>query len=356
MRLMLLPGDGIGPEIGAGLRHVLSAANDRFGLGLTLETAEVGLAALTKAGTTLPETVLEAARGCEGIILGPLSTYEYPPASEGGINASAAFRKELDLYANIRPARTRPGVRAAASDMDLVVVRENTEGFYADRTMFAGSGEFMPTEDLALALRKVSRAGSARIARQACELAMRRAKRLTIVHKANVLKLTDGLFHKTASKVAEEYREIEVDEVLVDAAASLLVRQPSRFDVIVTTNMFGDILSNLTAELSGGLGLAASLNAGDQYAMAQASHGSAPDIAGRDVANPSSLILSAAMLFDWLGRRNGVPDLRSAADAIERAVDGQLAEPAGRTRDLGGDFGTQAFAQAVADRLRAGHA
>jgi len=351
---MLLPGDGIGPEICAGLQPVLAAADGRFGLGLSLETAEVGLAALERTGTTFLVAVLEAARRSDGIILGPLSTYDYPPAGEGGVNASAAFRKELDLYANLRPARSRPGVASSAPDMDLVVVRENTEGFYADRTMFAGSGEFMPTADLALALRKVSREGSARIARQACELAMRRSKRLTIVHKANVLKLTDGLFYQTVRQVAEEYPAIEADEALVDAAASLLVRQPSRFDVIVTTNMFGDILSNLTAELSGGLGLAGSLNAGDRHAMAQASHGSAPDIAGRDVANPSSLILAAAMLFDWLGRRNDAPDLCRAAAAIEAAVDAQLSEPDERTRDLGGRLGTQAFAQAVADRLAEG--
>jgi len=354
MKVLLLPGDGIGPEICAALRPVLAAADDLYGLGLVLETADIGLSALADKGTTLPAGTLESGRAADGIILGPLSTYEYPSAAEGGINASAAFRKELDLYANNRPARNRAGVPAMAADIDMVVMRENTEGFYADRTMFAGSGEFMPTEDLALAIRKVSRKGSARIARQACELAMRRSKRLTVVHKANVLQLTDGLFYRTVCGVAADYPEIAVSEALVDAATSLLIREPSRFDVIVTSNMFGDILSNLTAELAGGLGLAGSLNAGDQHAMAQASHGSAPDIAGQDAANPCSLILSVAMLFEWLGRRHGRDDFMRAAAAIDDAVDGQLAEPDGRTRDLGGSLGTQAFGQYVAARLSKG--
>jgi 3-isopropylmalate dehydrogenase len=331
---------------------VLEAADRRFGLGLTFEEAAIGFASLEREGTTFPPRVLELARAVDGVILGPVSHAEYPPASEGGINPSGGLRTGLDLYANIRPSRTLPGVPAAAAAMDLVLVRENTEGFYADRTMHAGSGEFMPTPDLAMALRKVTRSGSARIARAAGRIATARRQRVTIVHKANVLKLSDGLFLETAERVlGEEFAGLELDDQHVDAMASLLVRDPERFDVIVTTNMFGDILSNLAAELAGGLGLAASLNRGDEHAVAQAAHGSAPDIAGQDRANPTSLILSAAMLLRHLGERRGEAQLEAAATAIERAVELQLAEPAGRTVDLGGPLGTSAFGDALCARL-----
>jgi isocitrate/isopropylmalate dehydrogenase len=233
-----------------------------------------------------------------------------------------------------------------------VIVRENAEGFYADRTMHAGTGEFMPTPDLALAVRKVSRPGSERVARVAGRLATARRRRVTVVHKANVLKLSDGLFLSCAELVlAREFPEIAVDDEHVDAMASLLVRTPQRFDVVVTTNMFGDILSNLAAELAGGLGLAASLNLGDEHAVAQAAHGSAPDLAGQDRANPTSLVLSAAMLLKHLGERRIEERLVQAGVAIERTVSEQLAEAAGRTADLGGPLGTSAFTDALCARL-----
>jgi isocitrate/isopropylmalate dehydrogenase len=348
VQLLLLPGDGIGPEIATATRRVLEAADRRFGLGLAFETRAIGLESLARAGTTLPPSVVERARAADGVILGPVATADYPPAEQGGINPSAAFRKQLDLYANTRPSRTLPGVPAAVAAMDLVIVRENTEGFYADRTMHAGTGEFMPTPDLALAVRKISRHGSERIARAAGRLAARRRRCVTIVHKANVLKLSDGLFLGCAEHVlASEFPGIAVDDFHVDAMAALLVREPQRFDVVVTTNMFGDILSNLAAELAGGLGLAGSLNVGDEHAVAQAAHGSAPDIAGQDRANPSSLIQSAAMLLKHLGERRDEQPLVGAAAAIERAVAAQLAEPAGRTVDLGGVLGTEAYADAL---------
>ncbi|HSA82063.1 MAG TPA: isocitrate/isopropylmalate dehydrogenase family protein [Geminicoccaceae bacterium] len=357
IRLLLLPGDGIGPEIATATRRVLEAADRRFGLDFTFEEAAIGFASLEREGTTFPPRVLELARAADGVILGPVSHAEYPRASEGGINPSGGLRTGLDLYANIRPSRTMPSVPAVAAAMDLVLVRENTEGFYADRTMHAGSGEFMPTADLAMALRKVTRAGSARIARAAGRIATARRQQVTIVHKANVLKLSDGLFLATVKAVlSEEFAGLVVDDQHVDAMASLLVRDSERFDVIVTTNMFGDILSNLAAELAGGLGLAASLNHGDEHAVAQAAHGSAPDIAGRDVANPTSLILSAAMLLRDLGERRSEARLEAAAGAIERAVEAQLAEPGRRTSDLGGPLGTTAFAEALCARLERGEA
>jgi 3-isopropylmalate dehydrogenase len=231
--------------------------------------------------------------------------------------------------------------------MDLVIVRENTEGFYADRNMYAGGGEFMPDPDNAFSIRKISALGCERVARAAFELAGRRSGKVTAVHKANVLKLSDGLFLREVRKVSTEFPDIQLDELLVDAAAAALIRRPDQFDVIVTTNMFGDILSDEAAELSGSLGLGGSLNVGYDIAVAQAQHGSAPDIAGQGVANPVSLMFSAAMLLDWRGRRDRNDTLVAAAAAIEAAVRRVLDEPRSRTRDVGGGAGTREFAEHV---------
>ena len=345
MKILVLPGDGIGPEITAASMTVLEKANAAFELGIEWQRDEAGLAALKKEGSTLPLRVLDAARTADGVILGPLSTYDYPARERGGINPSAELRIQLDLYANVRPAKSRLGVGLTGKPVDLVIYRENTEGFYADRNMHLGPGEFMPTPDMAIALRRVTARCCERIARRAFEAAARRRRKVTAVHKANVLKISDGLFLREVRRVADEFAGIELEELIVDAVAALLLRDPMRFDVIVTENMYGDILSDEASELSGGLGLGGSINAGDSHCVAQAQHGSAPDIAGKDVANPSSLTLSAAMLFDWLG-------LQRAAQAIEAAVDATLKDPATRTRDLGGTLGTAAFAAAVAAKLQ----
>jgi 3-isopropylmalate dehydrogenase len=285
----------------------------------------------------------------DGVILGPVSHNAYPPVAEGGLNPSGEMRRRLDLFANIRPARSRDGFPPRCGKaVDLVIVRENTEGFYADRSMFFGLGEIMPTPDLALSLRKITRAGSTRIAEAAFRLAARRRRRVTAVHKANVLRVSDGLFLDCVRAVAGHHPDIAYEERIVDAVAALLVRDAGLFDVIVTTNMFGDILSDEASEIAGSLGLAASLNAGADHAVAQAQHGSAPDIAGKDLANPSSLIGSAGMLLAWLGERRGDTRLIQAAHAVERALDAVIARPEGRTADLGGPLGTKAFGQRVA--------
>ena len=348
---MILPGDGIGPEITRATRTAIEALDGRFGLGLELVQRDIGLAALEAGGTTLPEDVVESARAADGVILGPVSTYEYPPPEDGGRNPSAEIRKRLDLYANIRPSRGRPGVPALAPDMDLVIVRENTEGFYADRNMFSGPGEFQPTEDMALAIRKITVAASRRIAEVAFGLAARRRNSVTVVHKANVLKVSDGLFLSEVRKSAQRYPDVALDEVLVDAMAAMLVRQPGNYDVVLTTNMYGDILSDEASELAGGLGLAASVNAGDGHAVAQAVHGSAPDIAGKGIANPAALMLSAGMLLEWLGARRDADGLTAAAKHLEGAVDAVLALPANHTPDLGGSATTERFADAVAEAI-----
>ena len=352
MRIVVLPGDDIGPEITAATRLVLDVLDDTLGLGLGLEEHAMGLATLDTHATTMPAEVLDAARAADGVILAPVSTYDYPPEEQGGINPSAHIRIALDLYANIRPSRTRAGVPSVAGDMDLVVTRENTEGFYADRNMVEGSGEFRPSEDMALAVRKITAAACQRIARVAFELAMRRDKHVTMVHKANVLKLTDGLFVREVVKVAEEFPDVRLDEMIIDAMAARIIRDPQAFDVVVTTNMYGDILSDEAAAMCGGLGLAAALNAGDTHAVAQAVHGSAPDIAGRGIANPAALMLSAAMLLDWLANRHDKPILAVGADLLEGSVNAALADPANHTPDLGGEGTTQGFAAAVADNIR----
>jgi len=352
VNLVVMPGDGIGPEITAATLAVLRQADRAFGLNLAFEDAPIGHATLRKLGTTLPEEAFAKAAAADGILLGPVSHNDYPPVAQGGLNPSGELRKRLDLYANIRPARSRPGFPPrCGKPLDLVIVRENTEGFYADRSMFIGNGEFMPTPDLALAVRKITRQGSTRIAESAFRLAMMRRKHVVAVHKANVLRVSDGLYLECVRAVAARYSTVRYEERIMDAMAALLVRDASQFDVIVTTNMFGDILSDEAAEISGSLGLAASINAGADHAMAQAQHGSAPDIAGKDVANPSSLIGSAAMLLAWLGDRRGDDRLARAAAAIEQALDAVIATPDGRTPDLGGKLGTKAFGERVAAKV-----
>ena len=353
MRIVVLPGDGIGPEITEATVAILEAANARHELGLVLERHDVGLPALRDSGTTLPPAVIEAARTADGVVLGPVSHQDYPSREEGGANPSGDLRIALDLWANIRPSKSREGIpHYGRTPMDLVIVRENTEGFYADRNMYQGIGEFMPTPDLALSVRKISSQACERIARAAFEFAETRRRHVTAVHKSNVLKVTEGLFLREVRKIAAEHPNVTYEEQLVDSMAALLVRDAAHYDVVVTTNMYGDILSDEAAELSGSIGLAASINASDEHCMAQAQHGSAPDIAGQDVANPTSLILSAAMLLGWLARKHGDEAYAEAERTIDAIVNEVITDPATRTRDLGGPLGTAAFTALVCDRIR----
>jgi len=351
MKILVLPGDGIGPEITEATLTVLDRANARYKLGLEWQKEEIGVGPLKARGSTFPEDVMETARKAPGIILGPVDHLQYPSADKGGINPSGWLRVKLDLFANIRPAKSRMGVGLTGKPVDLVIFRECTEGFYSDRNMFMGRGEFMPTEDVAIAVRKVTARQCERISRVAFDWARKRRKKVTAVHKANVLHISDGLFLREVRKVAQEYPDVELDEKIVDAMAALLVRDPSKFDCIVTGNMFGDILSDEASEISGSIGLAGSTMAGDEACCAQAQHGSAPDIAGQDIANPTSLILSAAMLLDWLAARHSRPEFDQASKAIEAAIDNALQKPETRTRDLGGTLGTQAFAKHIAEKI-----
>ncbi|WP_121034228.1 isocitrate/isopropylmalate dehydrogenase family protein [Terracoccus luteus] len=354
MRLLVLPGDGIGPEITDATLRVLDTVDRRFGLGLEIDCHEIGFASLATDGTTLPDSVLDAVAAADGTVLGPVSHYDYPPAAQGGVNPSAALRTRFRLHSNIRPARSVEGLTVLRAPLDVVIVRENTEGFYADRNMHAGTGEFMTDADTALAVRKVTATACRAVAEQAFRLAETRRRHVTAVHKANVLKLSDGLFLREVRAVAAEHPDVELRELIVDAAAARLIRDPQLFDVLVTTNMFGDILSDEATELAGSLGIGGSISvdAADRVCVAQAQHGSAPDIAGQGVANPVSLIASVAMLLRWWGGKDrSRVAFVEAADAVDAAVALLVAAPETRTRDLGGPLGTTAFTDALVARL-----
>lgn len=350
-RLGVLAGDGIGPEIVEATLRVLEAVAQRDSrLKFEWLPLPIGWEAIRKSGCAMPGSTLGALEGCEAWIMGPHDSASYPAAERDKRNPSGELRHRFDLYANIRPARSYPGLPAASPNMDLVVVRENTEGFYADRNMAWGAGELVPAPDLVLSVGKFTRLAARRIARTAFELARRRRRKVAIVHKVNVIRQAYGLFLDACAEVAREFPDVTVEDYHIDAMTAHLVRRGADFDVILTTNMFGDILSDLTGELTGSLGMAPSLNAGDGRAMAQAAHGSAPDIAGKGIANPVGLILSAAMLLAWLSGKRQDPAAGEAGQAIERAVAAAL-ERGPRTRDLGGTASTGEFTAGVIERL-----
>ena len=350
-RLGVLEGDGIGAEIVPAAVAIADAALAASG-GAPVEwlSLPLGASAIESHGAATPEETLSALAELDGWVLGPHDSASYPEPHRSQLNPSGTIRKRFDLFANIRPAKGFEGTRAVAPDTDLVIVRENSEGFYADRNTYAGTGEYMPTPDVAVAMGIVTRPAVERIARVALELARRRRRRLTIVHKANVLRLTMGLFRDVCREVAADYPDVALDDFHVDAMTVHLVRRSAEFDVIVTENMLGDILSDLAGEIAGSLGLAPSLNASHDAAMAQAAHGSAPDIAGRDLANPISMALSTAMLLEWLGLRHGDEPTRAAARAIERGAT-EAVRAGVSTPDLGGSASTTEFTQAVTDAI-----
>jgi 3-isopropylmalate dehydrogenase len=353
-RLGVMLGDGIGPEIVPASVRVVDAALAAAGADpVAWHELPLGASAIEEHGSAIPAATLEALAGMDGWLLGPHDSAAYPEPFRSQLNPSGAIRKHFDLYANVRPARGFEGGTAIAPDTDLVIMRENTQGFYADRNTYAGTGEYMPTADVAVAMGVFTRPAIERIARAAFELARRRRNRVTIVHKANVLQLSFGLFKRVCLEVAEAYPDVEVDDFHIDAMTVHLLRRASAFDVVVTENMLGDILSDMAGELAGSLGIAPSLNASDDRAMAQAAHGSAPDIAGKGLANPIAMILSAGMLLDWLGTR--YRDAR-ATDAAVRVEDGVRAAVRGgvSTRDLGGTASTDEFTDAVVERIAAG--
>jgi 3-isopropylmalate dehydrogenase len=331
---------------------VLRAATVATGVMIEWVNMPIGRQALDTIGTTLPSGTLDQLEKLDGWILGPIGHQAYPKRPEA-INPHPILRKHFDLFANIRPVKSYPSLSSLHQGIDLVIVRENNEGFQPDRNVVAGSGEFRPSEDMTISVRVITRAGSSKVARAAFELARTRRKHLTAVHKNTVFKLGCGMFAEECRKLAAEYSDVTYDEVIVDTFAMRLVMTPQRYDVVVTTNMFGDILSDEAAGLVGGLGLAPGLSAGPRHAMAQATHGSAPDIAGRGIANPYAMIMSAQMLLAWLGQRKQNPAAIEAAALIEAAMERVIAERRALTPDLGGSASTSAMGDAVAEAVTA---
>ena len=331
--ITVLRGDGIGPEITDATLRVLDALR----CGLQYEFASAGVSALEEHGSLLPASTIESLTRTRVALKGPLTT----PIGEGFSSLNVDLRRRFDLYANVRPALSFPNTRSRYQDIDLLTVRENTEGAYrSEGQTLSADGE------TAQSLIQVTRRSSERIARYACDLAVRTGrKRVTIVHKANILKTTSGLFLKTARAVAADYPGLTFNEMIVDNACMQLVMNPHQFDVIVTTNLFGDILSDLCAGLVGGLGLAPGANIGTDAAIFEAVHGSAPDIAGKGIANPTALLLAAAMMLDHLGLLDAAQRLRVAIRATLEAKD-RL------TADLGGSASTSVFADALVSRLQ----
>jgi 3-isopropylmalate dehydrogenase len=345
--LGVLNGDDIGHEIVPAAVEVASAAARRHGLAIDWRPMPVGRRALDTHGSTLPEGTLATLATLDGFILGPIGHREYPKGP-GAINPHPIMRKHFNLFANVRPTRSYPDIGCLHDGVDLVIVRENNEGFQPDRNVVAGCGEFRPNDDLTISVRVISRLGSERVARVALELARSRRKLLTLVHKNTVLKLGCGMFVEECHRAARDYPDVTVNEVIVDTMAMRLVRDPQSFDVVVTTNMFGDILSDEAAGLVGGLGMAPGLCIGEgDFAMAQATHGSAPDIAGSGRANPYAMIESTRMLLDWLGRRRGIASAEQAAAAMSRAIVQTLADPQARTGDIRGTGTTASMTAAI---------
>ena len=334
-KIAVLRGDGIGPEVIDATLKVLDAIQDSIkGLRLEYVFGEAGYYCIGKYGTNLPDETIKILKRTDACLKGPMTTPEDPQAPP---SVAVTIRRLFELYANVRPCKSLPNVPSLKPNIDLVVLRENTEGFY-----FAKEFEIQP--GIGISLRLVTRKASERIARFAFKLAMQRRRRVTFIHKANILRLTDGIFRQAILDVAKEYSEVEVEELHVDAAAMQLIRRPESFDIIVTTNMFGDILSDEAAALVGGLGFAAGANIGDRYGMFEPVHGSAPKYAGKNKVNPIATILASKMMLEYLGENE-------AAKKIEKAVFKVLEEGKVRTYDLGGNAKTSEMGEAIAKKV-----
>src|ERR1700733_5154402 len=340
MKIGILEGDDIGHEVVPEAVKVMRAAAEVTGLEIDWHPIPIGRRALDTLGFTLPHETLERLEALDGWVLGPIGHQAYPKIKEA-VNPHPILRKHFDLFANIRPVRSYPGIPSVHQNVDLVIVRENNEGFQPDRNVVAGSGEFRPTHDTTISVRVITRNGSSKGAREAFDLARSRKKQVTVVHKDTVFKLGCGMFVEECKRIAKEYPDVEMQEAIVDTFAMRLVMTPQKYDVVVTTNMFGDILTDEAAGLVGGLGLAPGLCAGPRQAMAQATHGSAPDIAGKNIANPYAMIMSGQMLLGWLGRKHGEPKAIAAAARIQAAVDATVVAGDNLTRDLGGKASTR---------------
>ncbi len=335
-KVVLIQGDGIGPNISNAVKKVVAAS------GAEIEWIErkAGLAALEEGPDVLPDSTIEAIKEHKVALKGPCTT----PIGEGFTSVNVQLRKTLDLYAAVRPIRNLSGVETLYSGVDLVIIRENTEGLYS-------GVENQVTPGVVMTMKVATEKACYRIAKKAFEYARKRGrKKVTVFHKANIMKMTDGLFIRKSKEVSEQYSDIEYEEVIIDAGCMKLVQDPTQFDILLLENLYGDLLSDLCAGLVGGLGVVPGSNIGDSEAVFEAVHGSAPDIAGKNIANPLALLMSCVMMLNYLADNEGTEDFRRCGEMIKQAYD-RVLEDGATTRDLGGTLGTQEFADAIIERF-----
>jgi 3-isopropylmalate dehydrogenase len=335
-KISLITGDGIGPELSDSAISVLNTIQEKYGIEFEISKLIAGDKALEQTGKALPDDVVENIKNSDVCLKAPVG--------ESAADVIVVLRRMLDLYANIRPSKSYPHMPALRDDIDMVIVRENTEDLYTGKEFSLG--------DSAVALRIISEAASKRIAKYAFETAKQRnsMKKVTCVHKSNVMRVTDGLFAKACIEVSKDYPEITFEEMYVDACAMNLIRQPEKFDVVVTTNLFGDILSDESSQVVGGLGMAPAANLGDNFALFEPVHGAAFDIAGQNIANPSSFLLSIKMMLDWLGAKHNDQKCFEMAKKLESTIF-DLVKSGIKTKDIGGDKTTTEFTKQITDNL-----
>ncbi len=347
LKIGILLGDDIGLEVVPEAVKVMKAAAAKSGLQIEWLPLPIGRKAHETHGHTMPDSTVEALKTVDGWLQGPIGHNAYPRDDPTWINPP--LRKKFELFASVKPVKSYPNLPSIHKNVDIVFLREVTEGMQSSSVVFAGSGEFRPNDDISIGMRVVTRKGANRVAREAFEIARTRSrKKVTSVHKEPVFRLVCGMFAEECRKVAAEFPDCTFEEVLVDGFAMKLVMKPQQYDVVVTTNQFGDILTDEGAGIVGGLGLAPGLCVGANQAMAQATHGSAPDIAGQGIANPYAMIMSGQMLFEWLGRKRSEPKATDAAQRIVRSMDRLIAEAKLLTADLGGKASTSQMGDAVA--------
>ena len=351
LKIGVMLGDDIGLEVVPETVKVMQAAAAEAGLEIEWQELPLGLIGHKLHGHTMPQVTVDALAKTDGFITGPIGHNAYPRNDPTWI--MPPLRKKFDMFASVKPTRSYPSLPSLHKDVDIVFIREVTEGMQASGTVVAGNGEFRPNDEISIGTRVVTRKGANRVAREAFEIARTRARKtVTSVHKEPVYRLVCGMFAEECRKVAKEYPDCTLNEVLVDGFAMKLVMRPQQFDVVVTTNQFGDILTDEGAGLVGGLGLAPGLCVGERYAMAQATHGSAPDIAGKNIANPYAMIMSGQMLMAWLGRTRKEPKATRAAQLMDRAMERVIADGKHLTADIGGTASTVEMGDAVARAVK----
>ena len=335
-KISLITGDGIGPELSESAISVLNTIHDKLDLKFDITKLSAGDKALAETGKALPDETVDSIKQSDVCLKAPVG--------ESAADVIVVLRRMLDLYANIRPAKSYPHMPALRDDIDMVIVRENTEDLYTGKEFSLG--------DSSVALRIISEKASKRIAKYAFETATQRdsMRKVTCVHKSNVMRITDGMFAKACTDVSKDYPDITFEEMYVDACAMNLIRQPEQFDVVVTTNLFGDILSDESSQVVGGLGMAPAANIGDNFALFEPVHGAAFDIAGQNIANPSSFLLSIKMMFDWLGNKHNDSKCIEVGQKLESTIF-DLVKTGVKTKDIGGDKSTTEFTKHITDNL-----